>query len=105
MSDIDYVHAPAFGAEPEPPTFAPDPVFRPHHYAQFTIEPATFIAANGLPFLIGNAIKYACRHDAKGGKEDIRKAIRCLEMHLETLHRADRIAAGESPAVVWSDVL
>ena len=31
----------------------------------------------------GSAIKYICRHTAKGGEEDIKKAIHYLEMILE----------------------
>ena len=44
------------------------------------IQPAEFINKNNLPFAEGNAIKYICRHSAKGGLEDIKKAIHYLEM-------------------------
>ena len=44
------------------------------------IQPAEFINKNKLPFAEGNAIKYICRHSAKGGVEDINKAIHYLEM-------------------------
>lgn len=65
-----------------------DPVFRPPHYTRFPIEPITFIAANDLPFLPGNAIKYICRAPYKENfEQDIRKAIRCLEMYLEDWKR------------------
>lgn len=75
-----------------------DAVHRPLHYARFLIEPMTFIAANKLPFLVGNVIKYVCRFDAKNGDEDLRKAIRCIEMLLEQREReregsvADKLA-------------
>lgn len=57
-----------------------DPVNRPHHYARFEIEPIYFIMKNKLPFAIGNIIKYVCRHDAKNGVEDLKKARRYLDM-------------------------
>ena len=44
------------------------------------IQPAESINKNNLPFAEGNAIKYICRHSAKGGLEDIKKAIHYLEM-------------------------
>ena len=53
------------------------------HYKQFSIQPAEFINENKLLFAEGNAIKYICRHSAKGKEEDIKKAIHYLEMILE----------------------
>ena len=53
------------------------------HYKKFKIQPAEFINENQLLFAEGNAIKYICRHSAKGKKEDIKKAIHYLEMILE----------------------
>ena len=50
------------------------------HYMKMVIQPAEFINKNNLPFAEGNAIKYICRHSAKGGLEDIKKAIHYLEM-------------------------
>ena len=50
------------------------------HYMKMVIQPAEFINKNNLPFAEGNAIKYICRHSAKGGVEDINKAIHYLEM-------------------------
>lgn len=51
----------------------------PHHYTRFAIQPLTFIAENRLDFLVGNVIKYVCRHDAKNGLEDLMKARRYLD--------------------------
>lgn len=45
------------------------------HYKKMAIQPAEFIHKNGLGYLQGNVIKYVCRHAAKGGAQDIRKAI------------------------------
>ena len=53
------------------------------HYQSFKIQPAEFINENKLLFAEGNAIKYICRHSAKGKEQDIRKAIHYLEMILE----------------------
>ena len=53
------------------------------HYKKFKIQPAEFINENELLFAEGNAIKYICRHSAKGKEEDIKKAIHYLEMILE----------------------
>tara|TARA_B100000780_G_scaffold95980_1_gene66932 strand:+ start:2231 stop:2464 length:234 start_codon:yes stop_codon:yes gene_type:complete len=50
------------------------------HYMKMAIQPAEFINKNNLLFAEGNAIKYICRHSAKGGIEDINKAIHYLEM-------------------------
>lgn len=82
-----------------------DVVFRPAHYARYTIEPATFIAANRLPFDVGNVVKYVLRFDAKGGAEDVRKARRYCDMILERLDREKRVAAGESAQDVWQECL
>lgn len=87
------------------PNAAPDNVNQPHHYARFPIEPITFINANELPYNIGNVIKYACRYDAKNGVEDLRKAKRYLDIHIETLERRDRVKAGEPAADVWKVAL
>ena len=53
------------------------------HYQDFVIQPAEFINKNKLLFAEGNAIKYICRHNHKGGEEDVKKAIHYLEMILE----------------------
>ena len=56
------------------------------HYKKFKIQPAEFINENQLLFAEGNAIKYICRHSAKGKEEDIKKAIHYLEMILERVY-------------------
>ena len=53
------------------------------HYRNMKIQPAHFINENKLLFAEGNAIKYICRHAAKGKEEDVKKAIHYLEMILE----------------------
>ena len=41
------------------------------HYKNMKIQPAHFINENKLLFAEGNAIKYICRHAAKGKQKDI----------------------------------
>ena len=53
------------------------------HYSHMKIQPAEFINENNLEFAEGNAIKYICRHQRKGKRKDIEKAIHYLEMILE----------------------
>ena len=53
------------------------------HYNSMKIQPAEFINENKILFAEGNAIKYICRHQKKGKKKDIEKAIHYLEMILE----------------------
>lgn len=53
------------------------------HYKDYTIQPVEFIHANKLPFLEGCVIKRVCRHRAKNGAEDIRKAIHELQLILK----------------------
>ena len=59
------------------------------HYQSMVIQPSEFINKNNLPFAEGNAIKYICRHSAKGKRQDIEKAIHYLEMILERYYDAD----------------
>ena len=47
------------------------------------VQPVEFIQANNLGFLTGNVIKYVCRANSKNGREDILKAIHCLELILQ----------------------
>ena len=60
----------------------------PDYYARYDIEPISFIMRNQIPYAEGNVIKYVLRHDMKGGKEDIDKAIRYLEMIKEERYNA-----------------
>jgi hypothetical protein len=52
-------------------------------YKDMIMQPSEFINKNRLPFAEGSAIKYICRHAAKGKEQDIEKAIHYLEMILE----------------------
>lgn len=52
------------------------------HY-QKPIQPWDYVAANGLGFFEGNAIKYLSRWRDKGGIEDLRKAQHYVEKLIE----------------------
>ena len=54
-----------------------------NHYTNMKIQPAEFINENKILFAEENAIKYICRHQKKGKRKDIEKAIHYLEMILE----------------------
>lgn len=56
------------------------------HYKRFEIQPAEFIAKNRLCWYIGNAIKYLVRHQFKGGKQDLEKAIHYIQMAIEAYY-------------------
>jgi hypothetical protein len=47
------------------------------------IQASEFINKNNIPFAEGNAIKYLCRHKAKGQKQDLLKAIHYVEMAIK----------------------
>jgi hypothetical protein len=53
------------------------------HYKKMKIQPVEFIHGNNISFLDGCVIKRVCRHRAKNGAEDIRKAIHELKLILE----------------------
>jgi hypothetical protein len=50
------------------------------HYREYAIQPLEFILKNNLGFCEANAVKYICRHAAKGGIQDVDKAIHYLEL-------------------------
>ena len=53
------------------------------HYKDMTIQPSEFINKNKMQFAEGNAIKYICRHQKKGGKQDLEKAKQYIDMIIE----------------------
>ena len=54
-----------------------------NHYSQMAIQPVEFIMRNKLDFLQGNVIKYVCRYRSKNGRQDLQKAIHCIELLIE----------------------
>ena len=62
---------------------APDPLQRQEggeHYKGMKIQPVEFVHANNIPYLEGCAIKYLCRHKAKGGVVDLLKAKHYIDL-------------------------
>ena len=53
------------------------------HYKNFAIQPSEYIRKNDLGWYEGNIVKYATRHRAKGGREDLLKVIHYAELALE----------------------
>jgi hypothetical protein len=53
------------------------------HYKKYKIQPSRFINENKILFAEGNAIKYICRHQDKGGRQDLEKAIHYIQMIVE----------------------
>ena len=53
------------------------------HYQKYKIQPSKFVIENKLLYPEGCAIKYIIRHQDKGKKQDILKAINFLEMIIE----------------------
>ncbi len=75
-----------------------DVVYRPDHYAQYTIEPIVFIMQNRLSFHVGNIVKYVMRAGSKIYENqtaieseitDLKKAIRYCEMRINLLEGKD----------------
>ncbi len=54
-----------------------------NHYRTMEIQPITFCQKNKLGYAESLAIKYICRHGSKNGRQDIEKAIHCLQLLLE----------------------
>ena len=55
-----------------------------NHYKDMAIQPSEFVNKNKMLFAEGNAIKYICRHNNKGGKQDLEKAKHYIDMIIES---------------------
>ncbi len=63
-----------------------DNVNHPSHYNTGKLEVIEIINDQKLNFNLGNAVKYICRANHKGKKEeDLRKALFYIKYELETL--------------------
>ena len=60
------------------------------HYKKYKIQPSKFINENKILFAEGNAIKYICRHQDKGKKQDLLKAIHYIQMIIERDYKDER---------------
>jgi len=59
------------------------PLISKEHYKKMKLQPSKFVIENKLLFPEGNVIKYVCRHQYKGGKEDLLKAKHFIDMIIE----------------------
>ena len=55
------------------------------------IQPSKFVMENKLLFAEGNVIKYICRHQYKGGKEDLEKAKHFIDMIIERDYEEEKM--------------
>lgn len=53
------------------------------HYKELAIQPAEYCQRNRIPYCESSVIRYVTRHREKNGREDIEKAIHCLQLLLE----------------------
>lgn len=53
------------------------------HYKDMKIQPMEYALANNLNLAQGNVVKYVSRYKAKNGKEDLEKAIHCIQLLIE----------------------
>jgi hypothetical protein len=53
------------------------------HYKAWVIQPAEFNQKNKVPYCEANVIKYVCRHKAKNGLEDLKKAKHYIDLLIE----------------------
>jgi len=65
------------------PTSALDVQVGGNHYKGMKIQPVEFIVENAIPYREANVIKYVCRHRAKNGLQDLKKAAHYLQMLIE----------------------
>jgi len=54
-----------------------------NHYKNMVIQPIEYCYKNKIGCIESSVIKYVSRHHSKGGAEDIKKAIHCLELLLK----------------------
>jgi len=53
------------------------------HYKDMVIQPSEFSHKNGLGWCEGSVVKYVCRHNLKGGLQDLLKAKHYLDLLIE----------------------
>jgi hypothetical protein len=53
------------------------------HYKNLAIQPVEYCQRNRLPYCESSVIRYVTRHREKHGRQDLEKAIHCLELLIE----------------------
>ena len=61
-----------------------------NHYSKLAIQPMEYALKNGLNYAQANVVKYVTRYKDKGGIEDLRKAIHCIELLIQ--HETEQVA-------------
>lgn len=59
------------------------------HYKGLAIQPAEYCQRNRLSYCESSVIRYVTRHRSKNGRQDIEKAIHCLQLLLEMEYPQD----------------
>ena len=54
-----------------------------NHYSKLKIQPMDYALANNLNYAQANALKYITRYKDKNGKQDLEKAIHCIELLMD----------------------
>jgi hypothetical protein len=60
-----------------------------NHYKLMPIQPYEYCQKNKLLSLESNVVKYVTRHRFKNGKQDLEKAIHCIELLIELEYSDD----------------
>jgi len=70
------------------------------HYRKHKIQPIEYITANELGFIEGNIVKYATRHQDKGGAADVRKIIHYAQLLLELKYGEPQCQVDTTPSTL-----
>ncbi len=74
-----------------------DNINQPKHYKRGKIEVTDFIIDQKLDFLLGNVIKYICRHPDKNGLEDLKKSHWYIARKIASIERPEIKSANLFP--------
>jgi len=66
------------------------------HYKSMKIQPIEFSMANGLDACQHSVIKYVCRHETKGGLQDLLKARHFIDLLMELKYSGRKENSGET---------
>ena len=53
------------------------------HYKHLAIQPVEYCQRNRLPYCEASVVRYVTRHREKNGRQDLEKAIHCLQLLIE----------------------
>lgn len=61
------------------------------HYQHLEIQPAEYCQRNRLSYCESAVVKYVSRHRHKNGRQDLEKAIHCLQMLIAMEYPVDEL--------------